>query len=152
MPCAASFCSTVPAMTFPNDCCRAQTPSTEYPSVETPYFAYRGMTCKLPARRDARTQLCNACAITVVVHELIDFDGDVAEVFHFNQARFVGFRKFRLIGDDCHNSSIMARPDLPQMQVGNAVAVDFEPFANGAGKFRIRHDVDQDRAGGSDQS
>ena len=74
------------------------------------------------------------------------FDSNVAEVRDTREAAFVSRRSLRVVGDNGNDGGVMARADLPQMEIGNPIAAGFEAAANVVGDVSIRHDVDQHHA------
>src|SRR5436305_3825397 len=64
---------------------------------------------------------------------------DVAERVKVCQFCLVGRRRLRMVRYDRHDRRLMARSDLPKVQVGHAIAVCFEPLAYGLLALFDRH-------------
>ena len=58
----------------------------------------------------------------MLVRASLDLDRDVAETCQVSEPALVGGRRQRVIGNDRDNRRPMAGADLPQMQIGDAVA------------------------------
>lgn len=72
---------------------------------------------------------------------------------NFGQPCLVVRRLSRVDGCQRNDRRVMARPDLPDMQIGDAVTVTLDRFADFAGEiFIIRHPIQQYAAGVADQS
>ncbi len=61
-------------------------------------------------------------------------------------------RRLGMVGDHRGDEAGMTRTQPPQMQIADAVAVHFQPFAQRAGQPAVRHHVEQHRAGRAQQA
>ena len=83
---------------------------------------------------------------------LIDFDGHVRQSGEILEPVLVGRWRLRRIGNDRHDHRSVAGAYLPEMQIGQPVAADLDALADALGQCRIRHRVEQDATGGTDQA
>lgn len=59
-----------------------------------------------------------------------DFDRQMAETGNPGKPALVSSRRHRVIGHNRNNRGAVSGTDLPEMQVGDAVALGFQPFTN----------------------
>src|SRR5216683_6093056 len=89
---------------------------------------------------------------SVLARTGLDLDRDVAEADDVGEAGLVGGGRLGAVADDRDDRGVMARPDPPQMQIGDAVAAPgFEPLGDLAGDPFGPH-VEEDRAGDADEA
>jgi len=76
----------------------------------------------------------------------------MAQVAQAAEPAFVGGGRQRVIRYQRYHGCLMAGSDLPQMQIGYAVALALQPVADDRFKISIRIDVQQHGAGRADQT
>ena len=96
------------------------------------------------------SQLCRARVIVILAG--CDFDRDMAQAVEPCQTLFVDSDGLRPIGDNGDDRGPVPRSDLPQMEVGNPVSIDFDKLANFVFGLPIRNGVDQHGAGIADEA
>ena len=74
-------------------------------------------------------------------------DRHMAEAAQAAEPALVGRRRQRMIGYDRDHRGAMAGPDLPQMEVGDAVALGLDAVADDSFEILVRVDVEQYGAG-----
>ena len=81
-----------------------------------------------------------------------NFDCDMAQVTKRRQAFAVNGDRLRPVGDNRDDDSPMAGADLPEMEIGDSVSVNFHELANLALRTVIRNDVYQHGACVADEA
>src|SRR3954465_7621985 len=81
----------------------------------------------------------------------LDLNGHVAKAIQAAEPALVVRRRQRVIRDQRDHGSAMAGTDLPQMQVGDAIAARLQPVANHGCEILVAASVEQHGAGGADQ-
>jgi hypothetical protein len=75
------------------------------------------------------------------------FDHEVGKRWETREQAAIVFRRALFRGHDRNDRAEMARPQAPEMEVGELIPVGFNGLAQPGGYMRIRIHVEQDRGG-----
>ena len=75
----------------------------------------------------------------LVILACVYLDGHMGQAGDAGETRFVGRGRLLAVRHHRRDQASVTGPEPPKMQVAHAVAIDFEPLADGAGKVPVRH-------------